>query len=225
MAPETILVEMFRKHVPELLANYPGVSISQAGEAEERTRALSGLVSASLVALMVIYTLLAIPLKSYLQPLVVMASIPFGFIGAILGHQIMNYDLVFFSLLGMIALAGVVINSSLVLVDFINRNRRLHGMDLREAVIDSGMSRFRPIFLTSVTTFMGLMPLMVTRDFDTAPFVPLAVSLGFGVVFSTAVTLVLIPALYVILEDFLSLFRDGETSQVEIEESPLATQS
>ena len=108
----------------------------------------------------------------------------------------------------MIALAGVVINSSLVLVDFINRNRRIHGMDLREAVVDSGMSRFRPIFLTSVTTFMGLLPLMVTRDFDTAPFVPLAVSLGFGVVFSTAVTLVLIPALYVILEDFLSLFRD-----------------
>jgi multidrug efflux pump subunit AcrB len=223
--PETILVEMFRKHVPQLMEDFPGVTVSQAGEAEERTRALSGLVSASLVALMVIYTLLAIPLKSYLQPLVVMASIPFGFIGAILGHQIMNYDLVFFSLLGMIALAGVVINSSLVLVDFINRNRRLHGMGLREAVIDSGMSRFRPIFLTSVTTFMGLMPLMVTRDFDTAPFVPLAVSLGFGVVFSTAVTLVLIPALYVILEDFLSLFRDDAESNVEPEETALPTQS
>ena len=223
--PETILVEMFRKHVPQLMEDFPGVTVSQAGEAEERTRALSGLVSASLVALMVIYTLLAIPLKSYLQPLVVMASIPFGFIGAILGHQIMNYDLVFFSLLGMIALAGVVINSSLVLVDFINRNRRLHGMGLREAVIDSGMSRFRPIFLTSVTTFMGLMPLMVTRDFDTAPFVPLAVSLGFGVVFSTAVTLVLIPALYVILEDFLSLFRDDAESNAEPEETALPTQS
>ena len=223
--PETILVEMFRKHVPQLMENFPGVTVSQAGEAEERTRALSGLASASLVALMVIYTLLAIPLKSYLQPLVVMASIPFGFIGAILGHQIMNFDLVFFSLLGMIALAGVVINSSLVLVDFINRNRRLQGMGLREAVIDSGMSRFRPIFLTSVTTFMGLMPLMVTRDFDTAPFVPLAVSLGFGVVFSTAVTLVLIPALYFILEDFLSLFRDDAESNAEPEETALPTQS
>jgi multidrug efflux pump subunit AcrB len=217
--PETILVEMFRKHVPQLMEDFPGVTVSQAGEAEERTRALSGLVSASLVALMVIYTLLAIPLKSYLQPLVVMASIPFGFIGAILGHQIMNYDLVFFSLLGMIALAGVVINSSLVLVDFINRNRRLHGMGLREAVIDSGMSRFRPIFLTSVTTFMGLMPLMVTRDFDTAPFVPLAVSLGFGVVFSTAVTLVLIPALYVILDDFLTFIRN------ESDETTVSAQS
>ena len=137
----------------------------------------------------------------------------------------MNYDLVIFSLLGMIAIAGVVINSSLVLVDFINRNRRIRGMDLREAVVDSGMSRFRPIFLTSVTTFMGLMPLMVTRDFYTAPFVPLAVSLGFGVVFSTAVTLVLIPALYVILEDFLSLFRDDAGSNIEPEETALPTQS
>ena len=217
--PETVLAEIFRKHVPQLMENYPGISVSQAGEAEERTRALSGLLSASLVALMVIYTLLAIPLKSYLQPLVVMASIPFGFIGAILGHEIMNYDLVFFSLLGMIALAGVVINSSLVLVDFINRNQRLHGMGLREAVIDSGISRFRPIFLTSVTTFMGLLPLMVTRDFDTAPFVPLAVSLGFGVVFSTAVTLVLIPALYVILYDFLTFIR------AESEETAVSAQS
>ena len=223
IAPETILLELFRTHVPQVMDDYPGVTVSQAGEAEERTRALSGLVSASLVALMVIYTLLAIPLKSYLQPLVVMASIPFGFIGAILGHQIMNYDLVFFSLLGMIALAGVVINSSLVLVDFINRNRRIHGMDLREAVVDSGMSRFRPIFLTSVTTFMGLLPLMVTRDFDTAPFVPLAVSLGFGVVFSTAVTLVLIPALYVILEDFLSLFRDEVQEASASEDTSLAS--
>lgn len=208
VAPETILLQVFSTHIPSIIDKYPGVTVAQAGEAEERARALSGLVSSSLVALMVIYTLLAVPLKSYLQPLVVMASIPFGFIGAIIGHQIMNYDLVFFSLLGMIALAGVVINSSLVLVDFINRNRRIHEMGLHEAVIDSGMSRFRPIFLTSVTTFMGLMPLMVTRDFDTAPFVPLAVSLGFGVIFATGVTLILIPALYVILEDFLSLFRD-----------------
>lgn len=225
VAPETILVEIFRKHIPRLMEAYPGISVSQAGEAEERTRAVGGLANSSLVALMVIYTLLAVPLKSYLQPLVVMASIPFGFIGAILGHQIMNYDLVFFSLLGMIALSGVVINSSLVLVDFINRNRRVNGMALREAVIDSGMSRFRPIFLTSVTTFMGLLPLMIIRDFDTAPFVPLAVSLGFGVVFSTAVTLILIPALYVILEDFLSLFRNDVKPEAEAEEIPLTAQS
>jgi len=223
VAPETIMLELFRKHIPRIIEKYPGVSVAQAGEAEERTRALSGLVGSSLVALMVIYTLLAVPLKSYLQPVVVMASIPFGFIGAILGHQIMSYDLVFFSLLGMIALAGVVINSSLVLVDFINRNRRIHGMGLREAVIDSGMSRFRPIFLTSITTFMGLMPLMVTRDFDTAPFVPLAVSLGFGVIFATGITLILIPALYVILDDFLSLFHEDNESNPSEEDVTLAS--
>jgi multidrug efflux pump subunit AcrB len=220
--PETVLTILFEETIPEIMAQYPGVSISQAGEAEERSAALSGLLSTSLIALMVIYALLAIPLKSYLQPLVVMASIPFGFIGAILGHMIMGYDLVFFSLLGMVALAGVVINSSLVLVDFINRNRRLHNMDLRAAVLDSGASRFRPIFLTSITTFLGLMPLMVTRDFDTAPFVPMAVSLGFGVIFATVVTLILIPALYVILEDWLSLFAPAdEVSESVTENSPL----
>ena len=213
-APETVLGILFEEKIPEIMAQHPGITITQAGEAEERAAALSGLLSTSLIALMIIYALLAIPLKSYLQPLVVMASIPFGFIGAILGHLIMGYDLVFFSLLGMVALAGVVINSSLVLVDFINRNRRLHGMDLHAAVLDSGASRFRPIFLTSITTFVGLMPLMVTRDFDTAPFVPMAVSLGFGVIFATIVTLILIPALYVILEDWLDFFK-GEDEPAE----------
>lgn len=221
--PEQVLVTLFQDYLPDLLERYPGITIEQAGEAEERTRALSGLIGASLVALMVIYALLAIPLKSYLQPLVVMASIPFGFIGAVLGHMIMGYDLVFFSLLGMIALAGVVINSSLVLVDFINRNQRIHSMELHEAVVDSGMSRFRPIFLTSITTFMGLMPLMVSNDFDTAPFVPLAVSLGFGVIFATGVTLILIPALYVILEDFLSLFREDVEETPSSEDASLAS--
>jgi multidrug efflux pump subunit AcrB len=214
-APEAVMAALFEEQIPEILSAYPGVSISKAGEAEERAAALGGLISSSLIALMVIYALLAIPLKSYLQPLVVMASIPFGFIGAIIGHLIMGYDLVFFSLLGMVALAGVVINSSLVLVDFINRNRRLHGMALDDAVIDSGVSRFRPIFLTSVTTFLGLMPLMVTRDFDTAPFVPMAVSLGFGVIFATAVTLLLIPSLYVILEDWVALPRDPAEAPAE----------
>ena len=208
VAPESVLGQLFSKEIPELMERYPDVAIYQAGEAEERAKSLEGLVGTGLIALMIIYTLLAVPLKSYLQPLVVMASIPFGFIGAVLGHQIMGYDLVFFSILGIIALSGVVINSSLVLVDFINRNRRIHGMNVYDAVVDSGMSRFRPIFLTSVTTYVGLLPLMVTRDFDTAPFVPLAVSLGYGVIFATVITLILIPALYVILEDFLSLFRE-----------------
>ena len=149
-----------------------------------------------MLALIVIYSLLAVPLKSYTQPLVVMTSIPFGFIGAVVGHYLMGYDLVFFSLLGMVALSGVVINSSLVLVDFINRNKRTPNMSVFDAVVLAGTERFRPIFLTSVTTFVGLIPLMFNADLDTAPFVPLAVSLGFGVIFATTVTLILIPTLY-----------------------------
>lgn len=203
IAPETILGILQQKHLPLLLEKYPGITFSLAGEAEERAEALSGLINSSVIALMVIYTLLAIPLKSYLQPLVVMASIPFGLIGAIIGHYLLGYDLVFFSLLGIVALAGVVINASLVLVDYINRQRRKAGVSLKQAVVTAGVARFRPIFLTSLTTFVGLVPLMFTSDLDTAPFVPLAVSLGFGVIFATGVTLILIPALYVVLDDLL----------------------
>jgi multidrug efflux pump subunit AcrB len=182
---------------------------SVAGEAEERASTVAGIFRMSLVALMAIFALLAIPLRSYVQPLVVMASIPFGMIGAILGHYVMGYDLVFFSMLGIVALSGVVINSSLVLVDHINRLRTASGITLEHAVLDAGISRFRPILLTSVTTFIGLAPLMITADQETLVFVPLAVSLGFGVVFATSVTLLLIPALYLVLEDVkLRLSRD-----------------
>jgi len=201
VAPESILAQMEREHLTDFQNRYPDVSLVLAGEAEERASALDGLARTSVLALIVIYSLLAVPLKSYTQPLVVMASIPFGFIGAVVGHYLMGYDLVFFSLLGMVALSGVVINSSLVLVDFINRNKRTPNISVFDAVVLAGTERFRPIFLTSVTTFVGLIPLMFNADLDTAPFVPLAVSLGFGVIFATSVTLILIPTLYLLLED------------------------
>ena len=201
IAPESVLRLIESQHIPRLESQYPGTKFSLAGEAEERASALSGLARTSLLALIIIYTLLAVPLKSYLQPLVVMASIPFGFIGAVLGHFILGYDLVFFSILGIVALSGVVINASLVLVDFINKRRLDVKLSVAEAVTLAGVARFRPIFLTSVTTFVGLLPLMLNADLATAPFVPLAVSLGFGVIFATSVTLLLIPALYLILHD------------------------
>ena len=201
IAPETVLRLVEDQYIPRLEAEYPGTTFSLAGEAEERASALTGLARTSLLALIIIYTLLAVPLKSYLQPLVVMASIPFGLIGAILGHFILGYDLVFFSILGIVALSGVVINASLVLVDFINKRRLNLEITVAEAVTRAGVARFRPIFLTSVTTFVGLAPLMLNADLATAPFVPLAVSLGFGVIFATAVTLLLVPALYLILDD------------------------
>lgn len=182
---------------------YRGVTYSLSGEAEERGKAMGSIASNAVIALMVIYALLAIPLRSYFQPLVIMSVIPFGAVGAIIGHYIMRWDLVFFSILGIIALSGVVVNASLVLVDYINRRRR-KGVDLFEAVTMAGVVRFRPILLTSITTFVGLVPLMATAGQATFFIVPMAISLAFGVLFATVITLFLVPSLYMILEDLLN---------------------
>ncbi|MGB0693802.1 MAG: efflux RND transporter permease subunit, partial [Pseudomonadales bacterium] len=142
---------------------FPSVQFKISGEQEERLKALGSMAATVPLALMIIFALLAIPLKSYMQPLVIMSVIPFGAVGAIIGHFIMGWDLIFFSLLGIIALSGVVVNASLVLVDYINRQRRA-GVDMFEAVANAGVVRFRPIILTSVTTFVGLIPLMTDTD-------------------------------------------------------------
>ncbi len=182
--------------------NFPGVDFKISGEQEERNKALGSMVATVPLAMMVIFALLAIPLRSYMQPLVIMSVIPFGAVGAIVGHYIMGWDLIFFSLLGIIALSGVVVNASLVLVDYINRQRR-EGVELFEAVANAGTVRFRPIILTSVTTFVGLIPLMTDSDPETFMFIPMAISLAFGVLFATAITLFLVPSLYLMLEDWL----------------------
>ena len=161
--------------------------------------------------LFVIYALLAIPLQSYLQPLVIMSVIPFGMVGAILGHYVMGLDLVFFSLLGIVALSGVVVNSSLILVDYINRQRQ-YGQDLYWAVSHAGSVRFRPIVLTSATTFVGLTPMMALSNMSTIMFVPMATSLAFGVLMGTLITLFLVPSLYLILEDLLTLTGRGRST-------------
>ncbi|HMB74288.1 MAG TPA: efflux RND transporter permease subunit, partial [Gammaproteobacteria bacterium] len=186
--------------LPEILAAYPRVGYVFSGEQEERGEALSGLVRLFPLALLVIYALLAIPLRSYLQPLVIMSVIPFAAIGAIAGHAIMGQALALPSILGMIALSGVVVNSSLVLVDYVNRQRR-KGIDAFDAVAQSGVVRFRPILLTSVTTFVGLLPLMLMDTPETAFIVPMAISLAWGVMFATLVTWFLVPSLYLVVED------------------------
>lgn len=163
-------------------------------------KAMRGLGFAALLALVIIYALLAIPLRSYVQPLVIMSVIPFGAVGAIVGHWVMDQLLVFFSMLGIVALSGVVVNSSLVLVDRINRQRR-EGTELLEAVLNAGVVRFRPILLTCVTTFVGLVPLMMTATPATSFVIPMAVSLAYGVLFAMFITLFLVPALYNIAED------------------------
>ena len=189
--------------LPELLAGYPGIDSSFAGEQQEQRQTFEGLFEALGVALIVIYALLAIPFRSYLQPMIVMSAIPFGLIGAVMGHLAVGISLTMLSLLGLIALTGVVVNDSLVMVDFINR-RVAVGMKVREAIRDAGAARFRPIVLTSLTTFVGLLPLLLERSFQAQFLVPMAVSLAFGVLFATAITLLLVPSLYAILNDFRS---------------------
>ena len=217
VTPEEINTSIVTELIPALRQKYPSVIVQQSGEQEERLKSMMGLAYGALLALIGIYALLAIPLKSYLQPLVIMSVIPFGAVGAIVGHWIMGSQLMFFSLLGIVALSGVVVNASLVLVDYINRRRR-EGMPLEEAVFNAGVVRFRPIILTSTTTFVGLLPLMFSQNPTTFFIIPMAISLAFGVLFATAITLVLVPGLYVIVEDFVEWgpLREGHAdSQVQ----------
>ena len=201
VSPEEVAADIGRVLLPKFRDAFPDIDLSMGGEQEERTTALGGLFIGALFSLVVIYGLLAIPLKSYLQPLVVMGVIPFGAVGAIVGHFVLNVELMFFSALGIVALSGVVVNASLVLVDYANRQRR-EGNNIIDAILAAGHVRFRPILLTSVTTFVGLIPLMSTSTPTTAPFLPMAVSLAWGVLFATFITLLLVPCLYVMVEDY-----------------------
>ena len=204
VTPEEISAAVRAELLPQFRQRYPDIDIQLGGEQEERAEALGGLAIGSLFSLVIIYGLLAIPLRSYLQPLVIMSVIPLGAVGAIPGHYVLDQQLMFFSALGIVALSGVVVNASLVLVDYANRQRR-EGMETVEAILKATSVRFRPIILTSVTTFVGLIPLMSTSTPATAPFLPMAISLAWGVLFATVITLLLVPCLYLMVEDFLQL--------------------
>ena len=188
--------------LPKLLKKYSSISYSLEGEQQEQGQNLKSLGKNFLLAMVVVYMLLAIPFKSYFQPLVVMSSIPFGLTGAVLGHLFMGINFSVLSLLGIVALTGVVVNDSLVMVDFINRYRR-EGNSITNAVLEAGPRRFRPIFLTSVTTFVGLIPLLLEKSAQAKFLIPMAVSLSFGVIFATAITLFLVPVGYLILEKYI----------------------
>ena len=210
ITPEEIIADV-QELLPTLLAPYPGVTYQLDGEQREQRRAFSGLLRASVLALLMIYALLAVPLRSYTQPLVIMSVIPFGAVGAILGHLIMGWDLVFFSVLGIVALSGVVVNASLVLVHYANGQREL-GKSVAESLRAAGVIRFRPIFLTSITTFIGLVPLMFEGNVAARPLVPMAIALGYGVLCAALVTLFLVPAGYLIMEDLLSLTKNFKST-------------
>ncbi|WP_305041133.1 efflux RND transporter permease subunit [Geoalkalibacter sp.] len=199
-----ILADLQAGMLPQLRADFPGLSFDLEGEEKERRDSVGSMRQGFLLALFGIYALLAIPFRSYSQPLLIMTAIPFGVVGAILGHLLMGFDLTILSLFGIVALSGVVVNASLLLVDRINSGRR-EGSDLVTAVIEGSMRRFRPILLTSLTTFFGLAPMILETSVQAQFLIPMALSLGFGVLFSTGITLVLLPCLYLALEDLRGL--------------------
>lgn len=198
--PGEVIREISEDFVPGLLSRHSGISFGLEGASQEEQNFIANLSIASIAALFLIYALIAIPLHSYAQPLVIMAVIPFGLIGAVIGHIVLGMAISMFSLFGLVALAGVVVNDSLVMVDFINKARE-DGVPLKQAVIDSGTQRFRAIILTSFTTAAGLMPIMLETSVQAQFMIPMAVSLSFGIMFATAITLFLIPSLYMLQID------------------------
>ncbi len=204
--PDQVFAELQKEALPRILASYSGLSYGLEGQQKEQGDFMKRMMELNMLAMLIIFALLAIPLKSYLQPLIIMSAIPFGLVGAVWGHVIMGMDLAIMSVIGIAALGGVVINDSLVMIDLINRQRAA-GMPLRQAVLESGSRRFRPILLTTMTTFLGLSPLLMERSLQAQFLIPMAISLAFGVVFATAITLILVPSLYLAIEDLVDLGR------------------
>jgi multidrug efflux pump subunit AcrB len=205
-ADMSLVTSELENWLDENISAYPGVTYELAGEARDQRESSQGLAVGGIALAILIYVLLAIPFKSYSQPIIVMSIIPFGMVGAVAGHWIMGLDLTLLSFMGMLALSGVVVNDSLVLVDYVNQ-KRLAGESIKKAVYEAGGRRFRPVILTSLTTFAGLMPLLFEKSTQAQFLIPMAVSLGFGILFATLITLFVVPMNYLILEDAKAYFR------------------
>ena len=198
---------------PELRARYPGIDFGFQGRQARTQESMSALKVYGIYAMLLIYVLLAIPFRSYSQPLLVMAIIPFGAAGAMLGHILLGYGLSIMSIMGIVALAGVVVNDSLILVDYANRQKRVKGLTSREAIVSAGIRRFRPVLLTTLTTFGGLAPMVFETSRQAKFIAPMAVSLGFGILFTTFVCLLVLPALYIMLSNVLEYFGLDRSEQ------------
>lgn len=209
-SPDQVLGALSEGPLPELLAKYDGLSYEYGGANREQKKAMGSLQRGGLLAMVAIFALLAIPFRSYIQPLIVMVAIPFGFIGALAGHALMGFELSMISIMGLVALAGVVVNDSLVLIDAANTYRR-EGKTPLDSIHAAGVRRFRPILLTSLTTFFGLIPMITETSVQAQFLVPMAISLGFGVLFATFVILLMVPAIYMAVEDVLGLL--GRSSE------------
>lgn len=192
--------------LPGLQDRFPGLAYSFGGKQKDRVESMQALARGMATALLLVYVLLAVVFRSYIQPAIIMAAIPFGIVGAVLGHLVMGYSLSLVSFFGIVALSGVVVNDSLVLIDLANRKRNL-GQTGYAAVVNGAVSRFRPILLTTLTTFFGLLPMIFETSRQARFLIPMAISLGFGILFATVITLVLVPSLYLILQDMDGIFR------------------
>ncbi|MEO9591655.1 efflux RND transporter permease subunit [Rhodopirellula bahusiensis] len=208
-AATQVIEALKNSELPKLREDFPGITWSFEGSDAEMRQATQSLWGSFGLALAVIYSLLAIAFRDYVQPLIVLVAIPFGVVGAIIGHIMLGYDLSLVSLMGVIALSGVVINDSLIMIDYANRHREKQSAF--DAISQAGLRRFRPILLTTLTTFGGLMPLIFEDSLQAQYIIPMAISLGFGILFATAIILVLVPCLYLILEDIQKTF----TSETE----------
>ncbi len=201
-----VLGALLADSLPALVRKYPGLEFGFEGRQADMAESMASLKTGMLLALFVIYAMLAIPFRSYAQPLIIMVSIPFGIVGAVLGHVLMGYSLSLMSLFGIVALSGVVVNDALVMIDFANHARR-EGVGPFEAITQAGIQRFRPIMLTTLTTFGGLAPMIFETSRQARFLIPMAISLGYGILFSTLITLILVPSLYVIVDDLARFGR------------------
>ena len=203
---ERIISELDRSFLPDLKKRYPGIRYSIEGQREQSNESVGSLMKGFIIAVLAIYLLLATQFRSYAQPLVIMAALPFGMVGAVLGHLVMGLTITLLSLFGVVALSGIVVNDSILLLDFINRARR-QGKHIIQAVEESGKARFRAVILTSLTTIAGLLPLLMERGFQAQFLIPMAVSIVFGLMVATVLTLLFIPTLYLIVFDGINLLR------------------
>ncbi|MDY0376716.1 MAG: efflux RND transporter permease subunit [Desulfobacterium sp.] len=202
--------------LPELIRKHPGLAYGYQGRQADMKESMQNLISGFILAIMAIYFLLAIPFRSYSQPLIVMIAIPFGIVGAVIGHLIMGYNLSVMSMMGIVALSGVVVNGSLILIDYANQQRS-EGVNPLEAIRISGQRRFRPIILTTLTTFGGLAPMIFETSRQARFMIPMALSLGFGILFATVITLILVPCLYMMIEDIHQLMGHGKLQEEELD--------
>ncbi|BFM07724.1 efflux RND transporter permease subunit [Halioxenophilus aromaticivorans] len=223
LEPSQFQINVDEQIIPELKSLFPGLSVELGGELAKQNEQSNEQVLFFIAGLLMIYILLAVPLKSYAQPLIIMSIIPFSLTGAIWGHFVLGMDLSMMSTFGLIAAAGVVINDSLVMTDYINQVRRT-GLSIRQAVVEAGCMRFRPITLTSITTFCGVMPIMFETSLQARFVIPMAVSLGCAVLFATVITLILVPCMYLILQDLGNLFtkRDAKVQPDNPEGTPVS---